>query len=192
MVMLVAGLVLFLSVHSVRIFADDWRSAQVQKHGMLRWKLIYAIISLAGLLLIINGYRMARLDPVWLWASPMWTRHLAALLTLPAFILLLAAYIPGSHIKAKVGHPMIAGVKLWALAHLIANGTLADVVLFGSFLVWAIVSFAASRRRDRRLGVVYPAGRGMADVQVIVFGLVSWVLFALFLHGPLIGVRPFG
>jgi uncharacterized membrane protein len=192
MVMLIAGLLLFLSVHSVRIFADDWRTAQVQKFGERKWKIVIALISLVGLLLIINGYRMARLDPVWLWASPMWTRHLAALLTLPAFVLLVAAYIPGSHIKAKLGHPMVAGVKLWALAHLIANNTVADAVLFGSFLVWAIVDFAASRRRDRRNGVVRTAGRGTADAQVIVFGLVSWVLFAMFLHGPLIGVRPFG
>ncbi len=192
MTALVLGIVLFLGVHSIRIFADGWRTRQIEKLGAGTWKGIFAAVAVVGFVLIIWGYGAARMNPTWLWASPVWTRHLAALLTVPAFILLVATYIPGSRIRAKVGHPMVLGVKVWALAHLIANGTVADVILFGSFLVWAIVEYAVSRRRDRLAGVQVVPGTGKKDVQVVVIGLVSWVLFAMFLHGPLIGVQPFG
>jgi len=191
MIMLVLGVLVFLGVHSVRIFADGWRTQQIERLGVSAWKGIIAGISLLGLVLIVWGYGAARMDPVWLWTSPVWTRHLAALLTVPAFVLLVAAYIPGSNIRAKLGHPMLLAVKIWAFAHLLANGTLADLILFGSFLVWAIVNFAVSRRRDRLAGVTHAGGRAMADVQVVAFGLISWVLFAMFLHRALIGVSPF-
>lgn len=189
---LVLGLVLFLGVHSVRLFAADWRMAQIDRRGLLTWKAVYALVSLVGLVLIVWGYGQARLTPDWLWVTPVWTRHLAALLTVPAFILLAATYVPGTHIKARVGHPMLLGVKFWALAHLIANGALADLLLFGSFLVWAIVLYIVSRRRDRLAGIRYPAVGVSRDIIAIVLGLVGFVVFALVLHGPLIGVRPFG
>jgi uncharacterized membrane protein len=189
---LILGLALFLGVHSVRIFADDWRTAQVARMGELPWKGVYALFSIAGLALIVWGYGLARVDPVVLWLPPAWTRHLAALLTVPAFILLVAAYLPGSHIKGKIGHPMVAGVKIWALAHLLANGNLADVILFGAFLVWSIVNFVASRRRDRLAGRSYVAQGWSRDAAVAGIGLLAWALFALWGHTWLIGVKPFG
>ncbi len=191
MVMLVLGLLIFLGTHSIGMLAGDWRQRQINKMGKGGWKAVIAVLSLVGLVLIIYGYGQARMNPQVLWYSPVWTRHLAALLTLPAFILLVAAYIPGSRIRARVGHPMLLGVKFWAIAHLLANGNLADVVLFGSFLAWAVADFIVSRKRDRRNAVVRPVGRPMTEAQVIVLGLVAWVVFAMFLHGPLIGVRPF-
>src|SRR5690606_26415442 len=109
-----------------------------------------------------------------------------------AFILLAATYVPGTRIKARVGHPMLLGVKFWALAHLLANGALADLLLFGSFLIWAVVLFVALRRHDRLAGVTYPAQGVSRDVIAIAVGLVGFVVFALLLHQPLIGVRPFG
>ena len=127
-----------------------------------------------------------------LYDPPIWTRHAAAALVLGAFVLIAAAYVKGTRIKARVGHPMIAGVKIWAFAHLIANGTLADVVLFGAFLAWAVADYLASRRRDRAAGTVYAVGPVSRDVIAVVVGLVAWAVFALWLHGPLIGVRPFG
>ena len=111
---------------------------------------------------------------------------------MPAFILLVAAYLPGSHIKAKIGHPMVAGVKIWALAHLLANGNLAHVLLFGSFLIWAVLSYSAARRRDRAAGTQYAPGRTGATLLTLAVGVGAWVVFALWLHGLLIGVRPFG
>ncbi|MDO9242321.1 MAG: NnrU family protein [Rhodocyclaceae bacterium] len=189
---LILGLVLFLGIHSVRIFANDWRDAQVARMGELRWRGVYALFAIAGLALIIWGYGLARADPVVLWLPPAWTRHLAALLTVPAFILLVAAYLPGSHIKAKIGHPMVAGVKVWALAHLPANGNLADATLFGAFLVWAIADFVSARRRDRIAGRTYPVCCWTRDAAVVVIGLLAWVLFALWGHVWLIGVKPFG
>ena len=189
---LTLGLVLFLGVHSLRIFANDWRDAQVARMGELGWKGVIALFSIAGLALIIWGYGMARVDPVVLWVPPAWTRHLAALLTVPAFILLVAAYLPGSHIKAKIGHPMVAGVKIWALAHLLANGNLADAILFGAFLVWAAASFAAARRRDRIAGRSYVAQGWSRDAAVAGIGLAAWAGFAFWAHAALIGVKPFG
>ena len=189
---LILGLMVFLGAHSVRIFAGDWREAQIVSLGEMRWKGVYSLISAVGLGLIIWGYGMARAEPVPLWPSPVWTRHVAALLTLPTFILLVAAYLPGSHIKAKVGHPMVEGVKLWAIAHLMANGNLADLLLFGSFLAWAVVNSIAARRRDRVAGRTYPALGWSRDAMVITIGLVAWGLFAMVGHAWLIGVKPFG
>ena len=193
MTLLLVGLLLFLGSHSVRIFAEDWRTARIAGMGANGWKGAYSLVAIAGFVLIVIGYGQARLDPVVLYAPPTWTRHLAALLTLPAFILLAASKGPVTRIKAAVGHPMVAGVKLWAFAHLIANGTLADVVLFGSFLAWAVADFIAARRRDRVAGTVYVASGPIArDFVTVAIGSVLWIVFALWLHGPLIGVRPFG
>lgn len=189
---LILGLALFLGVHSVCFLAGDWRATQLARLGEKRWKGVYSLISALGLGLIIWGYGMARVDSPVLWGTPLWTRHLAALLTLPVFILLVAAYLPGSHIKAAVGHPMVAGVKIWALVHLLANGKLSGVVLFGAFLAWAIADFVSARRRDRAAGRTYPVTGWSRDALVIVIGLVAWALFALYGHAWLIGVRPFG
>ena len=192
MLILVAGLLIFLGLHSVRIFADDWRTARLAQWGESRWKGLYSLVSIAGFVLLVWGYGLARATPIDLWQPPVFTRHLASLLTLPAFVLLAAAYVPGTRIKARLGHPMILGVKLWALAHLLANGRLADVLLFGGFLVWAIFDFRAARVRDRQAGLVLPPGRASRDLLALAAGLAAWVVFALFLHGWLIGVRPFG
>ncbi|MCL4764321.1 MAG: hypothetical protein KJ018_21505 [Burkholderiales bacterium] len=192
MTLMVVGLLVFLGSHSVRIFAEDWRSARLAAMGEAKWKLAYSVVAIAGFVLIVVGYGQARLDPVPLFSPPVWTRHLAALLTIPAFVLLAAAYVKGTRIKAAVGHPMVAGVKIWAFAHLVANGTLADVVLFGAFLAWAVVDYLAARRRDRAAGTVYAVGPVARNVVAVATGLVAWAAFAFWLHGPLIGVRPFG
>jgi uncharacterized membrane protein len=192
MTLLLAGLALFLGMHSVRIFADDWRTARIVRMGPMGWKGLYSVISIAGFALLVYGYGLSREAPVDLWTPPRWTRHLASLLTLPVFILIAAAYVPGTRIKAALRHPMILGVKAWALAHLLSNGRLADVVLFGAFLAWAILDYRAARQRDRQQGLTYPAAGVARDIAVVVIGLAAWAAFALFLHGPLIGVRPFG
>jgi uncharacterized membrane protein len=192
MTLLILGLVIFLGVHSTRIFAEGFRNAQVAKLGPNGWKAIHSLASLAGFVLLVYGYGEARLSPVVVWSPPLWTRHLAALLTLPAFILLVAAYVPGTRIKQAVGHPMVAGVKVWAFAHLISNGTLADLLLFGAFLAWAILDYLSARRRDRAAGTVYASGPITRDLAAVVVGLVAWVAFAFWAHGWLIGVRPFG
>lgn len=190
MTLLLLGLIIFLGVHSVRIAANDWRTAQIARFGEGPWKGLYSLASVAGLVLIVWGYGAARANTTTLWTPPEWTRQLTIVLTLVAFVLIPAAYVPGTRIKAWLGHPMIAGVKVWALAHLIGNGTLAGVILFGSFLVWAVVDFAASRRRDRAGGVTYPAGTLANDAIAAFVGAIAWVIFAFFLHGWLIGVRP--
>src|SRR5207249_1404656 len=119
---LIAGLAVFLGVHSTRLVAEHWRTRQIARIGEGRWKLAYSAVSLAGLLLIIWGYGMARANPVVLWQAPAWAGHVAALLSVAAFVLVAAAYVPGTRIKAAIGHPMTLGVALWALGHLIVNG----------------------------------------------------------------------
>jgi uncharacterized membrane protein len=189
---LIAGLLLFLGVHSTRVFADDWRNRTRASMGEKPFKGIYSLLSLAGFVLLVWGYGVARQQPVVLWMPPKGMRHLAALLTLFSFVLLAAAYVPGNKIKARLHHPMVLGVKVWALAHLLANGTLADVLLFASFLIWAIVLFAVSRRRDRRERTVYAAGTAGATGITVVAGVLAWAAFAFWLHRVLIGVAPFG
>ena len=192
MTLLILGLVIFLGVHSTRIVADRWREATIARIGEKPWKGVYAVLSIVGFVLLVIGYGAARQSPVVLYTPPTWTRHLAALLTIPAFVLVVAAYVPLNSIKRAVGHPMVAGVKIWALAHLLANGALADVLLFGSFLVWAVLSFTAARRRDRVAGTVYPVGSSARNAITVAVGLVAWAAFAFALHRPLIGVSPFG
>jgi uncharacterized membrane protein len=191
MTILIAGLLIFLGVHSIRIFAEDWRGAQIARLGLGGYKGIYAAVSLLGLVLIVVGYGQARSAPIVLWDPPLWTRHLSALLMLFAFVLLVAAYVPGNRIRATFKHPMILGVKIWAAGHLLANGSLADLLLFGGFLVWAVFDFRAARGRDRQLGRVDVKGSLASDVTTVVIGIVLWAVFAMYLHAWLFGVRPF-
>lgn len=192
MTLLIIGLAIFLGGHSVRIFADHWRQRQIARLGEKKWKLGIALLSAVGLALIVWGYGVAREAPVVLWNPPAGMRHLAALLTLIAFIFLAAAYVPRNRIKARFHHPMVLGVKIWAFAHLLANGTLADLLLFGSFLAWAVLSFIAARRRDRAAGTTYSTGTAKGTSMTVAVGIVAWAAFAFWLHGLLIGVRPFG
>jgi uncharacterized membrane protein len=191
-IVLLLGLVLFLGPHSIRVVADDWRSRQLARLGERGWKGAYSLVSVAGFVLIVFGYGMARRDPVVLWQPVPGAAHIAGLLTLVAFVLVVAAYVPRNRIKARLGHPMLAGTKLWAFAHLLANGTLADLLLFGAFLAWSVTAFLGARRRDRVAGIVYPAGTTRNDAVTLVIGIAAWAIFAGWLHGWWIGVRPFG
>lgn len=192
LIYLIAGLVLFLGVHSTRVFADDWRSKTLAAVGEKPFKGVYALLSLGGFLLLLWGYGQARQQGVMLWSPPAATRHMAALLMLVSFVLLAATYVPGNQIKARLHHPMVLGTKVWALAHLLANGALADTVLFGSFLVWSVLLFTASRKRDRREQTVYTPGTAGATAITVGVGMVAWAVFAFWLHRVLIGVSPFG
>jgi len=192
MSLLVLGLILFLGVHSVRIVSDGWRARTLARVGEHAWKGVYSLLSGLGLVLIVWGYGLARRAPVVLWEPPPGMRHLAGLLTLAAFVGIAAAYVPRNAIKASLHHPMVLGVKVWALAHLLANGTLADVLLFGGFLAWAVFDFRAARRRDRAAGTVYPPGKPAGTAAAIGVGVAAWAVFALWGHAALIGVRPFG
>lgn len=192
MTLLILGLVLFLGVHSVRIVADGWRTRMRQRLGEGGWKGLYSLLSLAGLALVIWGVGLARQDPVALWTPPVAMRHVASLLTLAAFVLLAAAYVPRNALKARLHHPMVLAVKVWALAHLLSNGNLADVLLFGGFLLWAVLDFRAARQRDRAQGTRYPTGTLAGTATTVVLGSVAWAVFAFWGHALLIGVSPMG
>jgi uncharacterized membrane protein len=192
MTLLILGLVIFLGVHSVRIVADGWRARTLARLGEPAWKGLYSVLAVAGLVMIVWGYGAARQQPVVLWPPQAWARHLAGLLTLVAFVMLAGAYVPGNAIKARLKHPMVLGVKVWAFAHLLANNTLADVLLFGGFLLWAVLDFRSSRQRDRASQVIYPPGRAAPTAVAVVVGVAAWAVFAFWAHTAWIGVRPFG
>lgn len=189
MIWLLLGLGVFLAVHSVRIFAPAWRDARIAAWGENRWKQIFSLLSIAGFVLLLWGYGQARLAPVLLWTPPQAMRHVAALLILAAFILLAATYVPGNVFKTRLGHPMVLAIKLWAFAHLLVNGRLHAMVLFGSLLLWAALSFRAARRRE-------PPSRAPSSMTrtllAVLIGGVAWAVFALYLHVRWIGVAPFG
>ena len=191
MSVLILGLLVFLGVHSLGMLAPAWRQRTIARATLMGWKGVYAMISIIGLVVIIWGFGLARQQPVFLYATPIWLRHINSLLTLIAFVLVVAAYVPRNHIKAAVGHPMLAGVTVWAFGHLLATGMLRDVVLFGAFLLWAVGDFTVSRRRDRHDGISYPPGTVMGDAAVAILGIIAWLIFAIWLHGPLIGRNLF-
>jgi uncharacterized membrane protein len=192
MTMLVLGLVLFLGVHSTRVFADGWRTATIGRIGEKPWKAVYSVLSIAAFVLLVWGYMRARQNPVLLWTPPAGMRHVAALLMVPAFMLFVAAYVPRNWFKAKLHHPQMLSVKVWAVAHLLANGMLIDLLLFGGFLVWAVLGYTAARRRDRAADTVYAPATTQGTAIAVVAGLVAYVVFAFWLHGWLFGVKPFG
>jgi uncharacterized membrane protein len=185
---LIAGLALFFAVHSISIVNDSWRDRMVARLGEGPWKGLYSVASILGLILIVWGYGLARQDPVVLYLPPSWLRHVAMLLLIPVFPLLLAAYLPG-RIQTATKHPMLAAVKLWALAHLLANGMLADVLLFGGFLTWAVVDRISMKRRTPRPIPAAPPSKGN-DLMAVLLGLALYVGFVLWLHAWLIGVAP--
>ena len=188
---LVLGLILFLGTHSVRIVADPWRARVMGRLGHHGWKAAYSALSLLGLLLVIWGFGQARQQPVVVWQPALALKHLNSLFTLAAFILVVAAYVPRNHFKQWLHHPMVLGVLLWALGHLLATAMLADAVLFGAFLIWAVLDLLAAYRRDRAEGTVY-VGAGLPGTLVtLLAGGLAWAAFALWAHRAWIGVSPF-
>lgn len=188
MTYLILGLVMFLGVHSVEIFSPTFRNDTVAHLGEGAWKGIYSLLSIVGFVLLVWGYGVARQEPILLYAPPVWMRHVAALIMLPVFPLLLAAYLPG-RIKAAVKHPLLAAVKAWAFAHLLANGMLADVLLFGAFLAWAVADRISLKRRVARPTPGPPPSK-FNDLIAVAGGLALYVAFVLWLHVRWIGVPP--
>ncbi|HWK51445.1 MAG TPA: NnrU family protein [Steroidobacter sp.] len=189
MLYLILGLVIFLGVHSVEIVSPTFRSRAVAQLGERPYKAIYSLLSIFGFVLLVWGYGVARQQPILVYAPPLWMRHLTLLLMLPVFPLLLATYLPG-RIKAAVKHPMLASVKLWAFAHLLANGMLADVLLFGGFLIWAVADRISVKRRAVVRPVPGPPPGKYNDLIAVVGGLALYVIFVFGLHLWLIGVSP--
>ncbi len=201
MTWLIAGLLIFLGVHSIRIFDEALRTRLVERWGEKPWKGIYSLLSVLGFVVLIYGYGQARMQPIPLYELPLGFRHASSLLVWFAMILVIAAYVPGNWFKKRLRHPMVLGVKLWAFAHLLSNGTAADVLLFGGFLLWSVASFRAARKRDREheaglheaspaLGIERPRSKASATVIAVVLGSLVWAGFLVDWHASLIGVSP--
>lgn len=190
MTYLIIGLLLFLGVHSIAIVAPAWRNDMAARLGDASWKALYAAISVIGFVVLVHGYALARAEPVVLYTPPAWTRHLAALLMLPVFPLLFSAYLPG-RIKAAVKHPMLTATKAWALSHLLVNGNLADVLLFGGFLAWAVLDrISVGKRAAPQKTLIQGTPTRFNDVLAVVAGLAVYVLVVAWAHQRFIGVAP--
>jgi uncharacterized membrane protein len=190
MSILIIGIAVFLGIHSISIVTPGLRARAVASMGPNRWRGVYSLVSAAGFVLILYGYHLARQAPVVLYMPPAWMRHITLLLMLPVFPLILAAYLPG-RIKTAMKHPMLTAVKFWALAHLLSNGFLADVLLFGAFLVWAICDRISLKRRPQQTIGMAPAGR-FNDLIAVIAGLALFVIFVLWAHVQLFSVSPLG
>jgi uncharacterized membrane protein len=189
MTYLIAGLLLFFGVHSIAIVAPGWRDGMAARLGDAPWKALYSIVSVIGFVMLVHGYGLARADPQVLYTPPTWMRHVAALLMLPVFPLLLATYLPG-RIKAAAQHPMLTATKAWALSHLLVNGNLADVLLFGAFLAWAVADRIAVGRRamPRRIRAAAPSR--LNDAIAVIGGLALYVVMVVWAHQRFFGVAP--
>lgn len=202
MALLILGLVLFLGAHSTRVFAENWRQATLERLGEKAYKGVYTLVSLVGFGLMMFGFDQVRWDSPVLWSPPVWAKHGAAVLMLVSLVLLACAHAPRNAVKAKLHHPMVLSVKVWALAHLLANPRLADVVLFGAFLLWSVLNFRAARRRDRLAAASLSAGEGSGALEPEVSSAATWraigigvVVWAILLsrgHAWLFGVSPLG
>jgi uncharacterized membrane protein len=186
MSLLIVGLVLFLGTHSTSIISWRWRDRTVAQMGEMPFKGVYSLLAIAGLVLIVIGYGQARMEPTWLYQPPAFLRHVTMLLMLIVFPALLAAYFPG-RIQRTLKHPMLVAVKAWALAHLLVNGMTADVLLFGGFLVWAVVDRISLKRRPQRAVPQLPNSRAN-DIIVVAGGLALYAVFVVWLHPVLFGV----
>ena len=192
MLHLLIGLLLFLGMHSLYSLAPQLRQNAITRWGALGFKGVYSAVSLLGLYWLVQGYGQARLDPVLLWTPPRGMQHATILLMWVAMVLLVASYVPGNQIKAKLRHPMTLSVKVWALGHLLSNGNLADVLLFGGFLVWSVLVFRAARKRDRQSLHSAPEGKLLSTLLAVVVGTGVWAAFLMGgLHLWLVGVMPF-
>jgi uncharacterized membrane protein len=190
MTLLILGLIIFLGTHSISILKPQLRTAAIAHFGVAPWQGIFGLLSLAGLLLLIWGYDIAHHPAVMIYDPPTWMKHIALLLMLPVFPLLFAAYLPG-RIQSAVKHPMLLAVKIWAFAHLLANGGLAELLLFGSFLAWAVADRISLKRRIGPPVQGAPPSRAN-DAIAVVGGLGVYLLFMFWLHRAMIGVSPLG
>lgn len=186
MTLLIVGVVLFLGIHSVGILG--LRERMVATLGEGPWKGLYSLVSIAGFVAMVYGYGAARATTTLVWVPPTWSRHLALTLMIPVFPLLFAAYAPG-RISRALGHPMLIATAIWALAHLLANGMVHDLVLFGAFFVWAVADLVSYRWRATRPLPGAPPGP-LNDVVAIVAGLATYAFFVLYGHVWLFGVAP--
>ena len=209
MTLLLCGLFLFIATHSVRIFAEPLRTNLVERMGVWPYKGVLAVLSLLGFWLLLTGYAQARLETWVVWTPPAFLRHIMWLLMLFALVLLVAAYVPRNHLKKRLKHPMVLSVKVWALAHLLVNGQMHQMVLFGALLVWAVLSFRAARKRDALATELHSAGEAIDATQVhneseappaqwlstllcLVIGGAAWAALLWRFHAEWFGVSPLG
>ena len=190
MVWLILGLIGFIGSHMVRVVADDWRTRTRERIGAQRYKQAYSLVSVVSFALMVWGYGLARHYSPVLWTATLVWYHVTAALMLLSMVCLAGFHIKRSHLSVKLHHPMLWSVVLLCAAHLLVNGRIVDVLLFGSLLAWSVVDLVSNYQRDVRDQVAYPEPTVRATVINLVLGLVFYGVFAVYLHDPLIGVYP--
>lgn len=188
MILLLIGLVLFLGIHSIRLVAPEFRQQQITINEM-RWKGIYSIVSFISLYLIVIGFGEARLSPTPIYQPPENLKSLASLILLPAFVLFLTPYFPGK-IKGLLKHPQLVGLILWSIAHLLLNGNLAELILFGSFLIWSCFYIIQTKQQAEKQIQTLPSSK-FNDTILLILGASFYLSFIFSLHGALIGIPLF-
>ena len=191
MALLVFSIVLFLVLHSLRIFAPQWRERTIKRMGVHAWRGVYSLLSIASLVLLIYAFSASRSVTPMLYTPPMFTTHITLTLMLIAMILLMASILPAGKIAVWVKHPMVTSVKVWAFAHLLSNGELNSVLLFGGFLIWAVLVRISAKRRTRAgEKVVRDFVSTQYDIASVIGGIALYAVILLYLHQMLIGVSP--
>jgi len=185
MELLIAGILLFFGTHSISIISQQWRDQMCNRLGVLSWQGIYSLLAIAGFMLIVNGYADTRINPTTIYTTPYWFRHIAMLLLLPVFPLIIATYLPGK-IQTRTKHPMLVATKIWAVSHLLVNGNLGDIILFSSFLVWAVAERISLKRRTGVAVAMVPETRNN-DIIAISGGLIIYIAIILWLHQTITG-----
>jgi uncharacterized membrane protein len=188
MLILILGLAVFFTLHSLTIFAPRWREKKRQQWGRKTWRWIYSLGSIIAVALIAYGYNQGRLSPIVVYISPGWLRRITDILMLGVFPLAYATFLP-SRIRSIMKYPDLVAIKLWAVTHLLVNGMLADILLFGSFLAWVVVNRISLKRRVRIIPSAAPSP--FNDLVAIIAGLVTYIVVAFYLHYKVIGVIPF-
>ncbi|WP_028747060.1 NnrU family protein [Rhizobium mesoamericanum] len=191
MALLIVGIIIFLGLHLIRVIAPGLRQSMIDSLGENGWKGVYSVVSILSLILLIYGFGQARQVTGVLYTPPVWMAHITLILMLLALICLAASLLPAGHIAVRTKHPMVLSVKIWAFAHLLANGETSSVLLFGAFLAWGVILRIALKRRERAGGLTLrPFVSGRYDLYAVVIGAVAWALITFKLHELLIGVAP--
>ena len=191
MALLVVSLILFLGIHLIRVVAPGFRQSMISGMGKPAWAGTFSVASIASLVLLIYAFGQARQVTGMLYNPPVWMAHITITLMLIAMICLVASLLPAGYIATKTKHPMVLSVKIWAFAHLLANGETSSVLLFAAFLAWGVIMRISLKRRERAGEVVLrPFVAGRYDLFAVIIGVVLWGLIIWKLHAWLIGVSP--
>jgi uncharacterized membrane protein len=189
MIIFIMGFIIFFGIHSISLFSRPLRDRLLARIGESKWKGYFTLLAILGLTLLVMGYVEVRKTPTFVYHLPDWFRSLVWILMLPVFPLLILAYLPGTF-REMIPHPMVTSIILWSGSHLLVNGTLGDIILFGMFFIWSIGIYISMVKHPRDGGLKQPVSLQMKyDLIAMVTGLILYFSYFLWLHEMIIGMR---